>query len=299
MKRVAAAIGYFDGMHLGHRAVLNDLARIAAKKDLTPIAITFRSHPLAVIDPARLPASLSTVTEKEALVKDTGVNPIILDFNEELRKLTAKEWLMELRHRYNVEILVMGYDTKFGCDGNLLSIEDYKRLAEETGIEIRQAPYIEGVSSSAIRDAISRGKMETAMQLLGRPYSISGTVTEGNHLGRTIGFPTANISPANGILIPENGVYEALALLPDGSRHHAMVNIGKRPTIEAGENTVIEAHILHWHGDLYDRPVTLLFLKRLRNEQKFASLAELKKQLLIDREIISKSLTLANNSQPI
>ena len=275
----AAAIGTFDGVHLGHAAVISCLKEIASEKGLQPIAITFDRHPLSLIAPERAPLSITTIHKKEDLLSKAGVVPVVVPFDESLRSTTASDWMKMLRDDYNVEAIVVGYDNTFGCDGVALSVADYKEIGSRLGIEVTEAPFVAGISSSAIRKAISSGRIEEANAMLGRKFSLPGVVVEGNKLGRTIGFPTANILPHAGIVLPGNGVYAAFATLPDGSRRGAMVNVGTRPTVRRGNNMTIEAHILGWKGDIYGMPIKLTFVARMRDEEKFNSIEALRRQL--------------------
>lgn len=288
--RAAAAIGTFDGVHRGHEAVLSTLTLLARQRGLTPIAVTFDRHPLDLIAPERAPKAITTVERKSRLLRQAGVSPVVLPFDEELRSTTAREWMQRLKRDYGVEAIVVGYDNTFGSDGINLSIADYRRLSREIGIDIVEAPFVEGISSSAVRKAIAEGDVERAAAMLGRPYRLSGTVVDGNRLGRTIGFPTANINPDPTLITPADGVYSATAILNDGSSHPAMVNIGRRPTVRRGEQRTIEAHIIDWKGDLYGSPIALDLKARLRDEIRFNSIEALREQLEKDRLEVKESL---------
>lgn len=289
-KPCVAAIGTFDGVHRGHRSVLGALVDYSLEHEMTPIAITFSRHPLAVINPEKLPGELTPLWKKKKLLKEVGTVPLVFDFDENLRNTTALEWMQRLHDEFDVKTLIMGYDTTFGSDGINLSLEDYRRLGEKTGIKVLTADEIKGVSSSAIRKAVVSGHLEEAHEMLGRPYSITAKVVRGNSLGHTIGFPTANIEIPKGVVVPKPGVYSAIVkILEDGSKHLAMVNIGTRPTVRRGNDTVIEAHIIDWKGNLYDKEITVRFLKRLRDEKKFDSIDALKQQLHADKQEIINS----------
>lgn len=282
---VVAAVGTFDGVHRGHRSVLKVLVDYARENDLEPVAITFKAHPLAHIDPSRIPPSLTPLWKKKNLLKEMGAAPVALDFDEELRVNTAEQWMKLLRDTLNVKAMVIGYDNTFGSDGVNLSIEDYKAIGKKLGIEVLTAPKIVGVSSSEIRKAVVSGDVEKARDLLGRPYSITSKVVKGNSLGHTIGFPTANIEIAPDTALPKPGVYAAIVkTLNDGQKHPAMVNVGTRPTVMRGDDVVVEANIIDWNGDLYGKDITVRFIKRLRDEKKFDSIDALKNQLAKDRE---------------
>lgn len=284
MKPKVAAIGTFDGVHRGHRSVLGVLTDFAKGQGMEAIAITFNQHPLALIDPSRIPNELTPLWKKKKLLAEAGALPHVLDFDEPLRATTAAQWMKKLKDDFGVKALVIGYDNTFGCDGVNLSIEDYKKLGEKEGIDILTAEEVKGVSSSAIRKAIAAGDVESARKMLGRPYSITAKVEKGNNLGHTLGFPTANINIPEGQAIPKTGVYAAIVkTLDDGVKHPAMVNIGVRPTVMRGDDMVIEAHLINWQGNLYDKEITVRFLQRLRDEKKFESIEALRQQLDSDR----------------
>ena len=284
MKRKGAAIGTFDGLHLGHRSVLELLKTESQERGLDPIAITFDRHPLELIAPERVPPQLTTVGKRKKLLRETGVEPVVLMFDEDLRKTSAEEWMKRMRDEFGVGLLVIGYDNTFGHDGVNLSVGDYKEMGKKSDIEVIVANELKDISSSAIRKAVKNGEMERSHEMLGRPYSITGRVVEGQSLGRALGFPTANIAIDPKIAIPKDGVYAAIVKINDGSNHPAMVNIGVRPTLGRSSERVIEVHILDWQGDLYGKEITVRFLKRLRDEKRFDSIDELKRQLSIDRE---------------
>ncbi|MDE6443963.1 MAG: riboflavin biosynthesis protein RibF [Muribaculaceae bacterium] len=296
MNGTAAAVGTFDGIHLGHAEVLRVVREEAEKRGLEPIAVTFDRHPLTLIAPERAPAAITTTERKEKLIRKNGIRPLVLPFNEDMRSTTAYEWMRLLHDNYGVRLLVVGYDNTFGSDGVNLSIADYREMGREIGIEVMEAPYVAGVSSSAVRKAVAAGDIAEAREMLGRPFSISGIVVEGNRLGRTIGFPTANLQPTPGIVVPGKGVYAAKAILPDGSVADAMVNIGVRPTIRRGNAPTIEAHIIGWKGDLYGQRIRLEFYARLRDEQQFNSIDALRKQLKTDLAETLKALPAAKSA---
>lgn len=282
MTRRAVSIGTFDGVHRGHKVVVETLRRIAALRGLEPMVITFDRHPLEIIAPDRAPGRIMPIDEEITLLKSLGVEVMVQPFTEHTRRLTAAQWLHHLNSDLYTAALVMGYDNTFGCDGRTLSPGDYVVLGEEAGIPVEIAPEVPGVSSSAIRKAIAQGSVASAADMLGRPYSISGPVVGGKRLGRRIGFPTANVDPAKGLVIPSPGVYAARAVMPEGEKRNAVVNIGTRPTVDDSGVISIEAHIPDWQGDLYGSNLRLEFIGRLRDEQRFASVDELKERLAAD-----------------
>lgn len=283
---VVAAIGTFDGVHLGHKSVLKALVEYAEENNMQPCVITFNRHPLSLIDPDRCPLELTPLKKKKKLLTEAGAEPVVLEFDDDLRAVTAEDWMKRLHDIFNVKALVVGYDNTFGSDGVNLSLEDYRKLGEKIGVEVLSAQEIKEVSSSAIRKAVVEGDMERAEKMLGRPYSITGRVEKGNSLGHEIGYPTANLDLPAGMAVPKPGVYAAVVkILSTGTKHPAMVNIGSRPTVRRGDYRVIEAHLLDWSGDLYGKEITVRFLKRLRDEKKFDTIDELKTQLSNDENI--------------
>ena len=280
------AIGTFDGLHKGHFKVLSSLKSLCEMRGYRPVVMTFDRHPLTVVDPSRAPGIILSPEEKKNLLEREGIEVEILEFNDEIRNTTAEEWLRKLHDENEVELLVLGYDNRFGKDGRSLSIIDYKRLGKAAGIDIVTEDELEGVSSTLVRRALSEGDVEQAEEMLGRPYRLKGKVVSGEALGRSIGYPTANVRPEKGMIVPGNGVYAAIAQLHDGTRINAMVNIGERPTVASqhDHHRVIEAHLIDWKGDLYGEKISLDFLKRLRDEKRFDNIAELQDQLGKDKK---------------
>lgn len=285
----AVTIGTFDGVHRGHKLVLDTLKAEAAKRGLQPVAMTFDRHPLELIAPDRAPGNLMSVKRKSELIRGEGVEPIVLPFTEKLRQMRVYEWLEYIHRKYEVELLVAGYDNTFGSDGIDLTIADYRDIGNAVGIEVISAPEVEGVSSSAVRKAVKRGDIVEARNLLGHLPELEGKVMPGFHVGHEIGFPTANLQIVPGTVIPAVGVYAAKAFVDDDlDAKAAMVNIGYRPTFQgtgqsSGQLTV-EAHIIGYDEDLYNRNVRLEIVDRLRDEKKFGSIVDLVKQLKRDKE---------------
>lgn len=285
----AVTIGTFDGVHRGHRLVLGKLKEEAASRGLQPMAMTFDRHPLELVCPRKAPGNLLTTARKEQLLREEGVTPLVLAFNEQLRRMRAYEWLGLIKRRYGVEALVVGYDNTFGSDGIYLSLADLKAMGDTIGIEVIEAPEEAGVSSSRIRKALRSGDIALARDLLGRLPELEGTVIAGYHVGSDIGFPTANLQPGRGLVVPAPGVYTARACIADGEEcWPAMVNIGTRPTFEGTDKEShqpsIEAHLIGFSGDLYGKRLRLEFAARLRDERKFESVEALKAQLEEDKK---------------
>ena len=289
MEERAVTIGTFDGVHRGHQRVLEMLKEEAAAKGLQPIAMTFDRHPLDLICPGRAPGNLLSTRRKEELLIQEDVTPIILTFNEALRSMRAYEWLDFIHRKYMVRLLVAGYDNTFGSDGLDLSIADIKAMGDAIGIEVMEAPEIPGVSSSRIRKAVKAGQIAKACEMLGHEPELEGKVISGFHVGREIGFPTANLQPGKGLVVPGGGVYAARACIDDRTTWMpSMVNIGVRPTFDGtgvqSSHPTIEAHIIGNDEDLYGKPLRLEWVSRLRDERKFKSIDALKEQLERDRK---------------
>lgn len=300
----AAVVGMFDGVHRGHRFLLDSLKAEAAKRRLAPAVFTFPGHPLEIVNPAIAPKLLSEPEEKFTLLSDAGIAPDdinFLVFDSKLRALTATEFLKMLREKYNVRFLLRGFNNSFGSE-RILTADDYRRIAADNGIELREATDFNlkdgehqvAVSSSLIRRALLEGDIRLANAMLGHPYELSGEVVSGKQIGRTIGFPTANIRPGNQAkLTPGNGVYICRAIIGEKA-YRAMVNIGKRPTIDSDNSALtIEAYLLDFSGDIYNQQLRLQFFEILRHEKRFSSPEELARQLTTDR-IATENFTFAD-----
>ena len=289
-----ATVGMFDGVHRGHCALLDRLRREASVKGASPVVFTFDRHPLAHIAPERAPGALMTVSDKVDALKSTGIEDIeVLHFDEKLRSLTARQFLTMLHDDFGITALLMGFNHRFGSD-RLDDLKQYEAIGQEIGIEIVRADELRdpaelsrAICSSSIREAIAEGDVTAAAKMLGRPFALRGKVVHGRQLGRTIGFPTANIEPSeSALLVPRRGVYAVDVVLPGGERRRGMLNIGVRPTVDNSARPVpsVEVYIIDWHGDLYDKEIELEFIKRLRDERRFSDLDALRRQLALDLE---------------
>ena len=289
-------IGNFDGVHTGHRKIIETLLLKSREHSGEPFVITFRNHPRTVIHPGSICRMITTVEEKQQALAALGVkNIIMLEFTREVADLTAEQFYKELLiGRLGVREIVIGYDHAFGKnrEGNI----DYlKGLAERTGILVTQVPVeaIEGnaVSSTLLRQELDNGNMEKVEMLLGRKYTVSGRVIRGEGRGRKLGYPTANVksfSPDK--IIPANGVY-AVSVTVEGREYGGMLNIGFNPTFN-GSARSIEVNIFGFDSDIYDKDLTLTFYRKIRDERKFDSADSLVKQIQADRaraEMILKS----------
>ena len=281
-----ATIGFFDGVHIGHCHLINMLKKVARERGVEACVITFDRHPRQVVQPEWCPEMLTSLEEKTQLLKATGIDRCeVLHFDREMANQSAHDFMQHtLKEKLGVSILVTGYDNRFGHNRSE-GFEDYVRYGKEIGIEVIKGEELtdgsNNVSSSSIRRMLKEGRIEDATRCLGREYQLTGTVVGGEHIGRTIGFPTANIRPDDSNkLIPANGVYavDVWSQAGDINRERAMLNIGTRPTFN-GTATTIEVHIPHFAGNLYGSTLSIAFLRKIREERKFDSPEALVEQL--------------------
>lgn len=300
MAGCVATIGFFDGVHRGHRFVIGCVAAEARRQGLRSVVVTFDRHPREVVAGDAPPPLLTSLADKRRLIVEAGADACeVLHFDHALAALPARDFMREvLRGRLGVEVLLIGYDNRFGHrDAHTTEgFDDYVAYGREIGIEVVRLPECPAtadgfsVSSSAVRKALREGRLTVANACLGRLYSITGHVVHGYAKGRTLGFPTANLALASiPQLIPAPGVYAVMAAIgssidnsDDGNAHPAMLNIGSRPTFH-GHELSVEAHIFDFDGDLYGQDVTLSFVNRIREERTFDSPETLRRQLEHDR----------------
>ena len=289
----AATIGVFDGVHAGHRQLLGMMKIDAKVAGLKTMAITFDRNPRQLFDADYKPQLITTQKEKESFFKySLGIDYlVVLPFTMEMAKLSARDFMQQvLKEKLNVKVLRLGYDNRFGC-GRTEGFDDYERYGREMGMEVLKCAqlqlegYSEPVSSSLIRRLIAEdGNVKEASRLLGRPFELCGTVKPGEHIGSTLGFPTANLEPDDpDKLIPAPGVYAVDAIMGYGFVRPAMMNIGTRPTF-GGQKQTLEVNIFDFDGDLYGHEIIVLFRDRLRDERRFDSPEELKAQLEEDKK---------------
>lgn len=288
-----ATIGFFDGVHMGHRFLIDQVKEVAVAQGVRSALITFPVHPRKVISKDFRPELLTTEAEKLTLLAETGVDYcIMLDFTPEIARLTAREFMTDiLKERYNVQSLVIGYDHRFGHNRSE-GFEDYCRYGKSIGMEVirAHARTFDGihVSSSLIRDCLHKGDVQMADLCLGYDYFLDGIVVGGYQVGRKIGFPTANLGvddPEK--LVPADGVY-AVHVSFDGNVYDGMLNIGHRPTLNNGDNRSIEVNILHFNSDIYNKYIRISFVKYLRPELKFDGIEGLISQLFKDQEEVER-----------
>ncbi len=281
-------VGTFDGVHLGHRAVLDEIAARAKASGRHSVLVTFEPHPLQVVNPAAAPPLLTTGPERREILAQTDLDyAIFVRFDRHMAALSPEAFVRTiLRERYDMQELVIGYDHGFGR-GRSGDVDTLRRLGDADGfaVDVVDAVGDQGfpVSSTHIRRAVAGGDLETARRLLGRPYQVSGRVTRGAGRGRTIGIPTANLDavPAEKLL-PPDGVYAAWVEWP-GGRAGAMMNQGGKPTFGEGRRT-LEVHLFDFDGDLYGEWIRVEWVQRLRDVTKFPSARELSQQLARDQE---------------
>ena len=290
-----ATIGFFDGVHRGHRFLIRQLTRYAVGHDLASLLVTFRTHPRQVMQAAYQPQLLTTYDEKCGQLATTGADYCLtLDFTTALAALSARRFMAEiLKEKLSVKVLVIGYDHRFGHDRSE-GFAEYVEYGRKLGMEVVRADAFAmsevNVSSSMVRACLAEGEVGIAARCLTRPYEITGRVVHGFHVGHELGFPTANIQVEDSQkLIPKNGVYAVWVKGKIGGEEHVwggMLNIGLRPTMENGENRTIEVQLLDFAGDLYGCRLTLSFVRRLRDERKFRNKGELVHQLREDEAMV-------------
>jgi riboflavin kinase/FMN adenylyltransferase len=279
-------LGVFDGLHLGHQLIMKTVVERARAIGAVPTVITFEPHPRAVLHPESAPPLLQTFDQKVEALGVLGIEQaIVIHFDEAFSRIRAKDFLGEVvKDRLHAKEVYLGRGFAFGHnrEGN---IELLKRISGQLGFIADEVPEValrgQRVSSSRIRELLLRGQVNLARRMLGRPYGVEGPVAHGAERGTQIGFPTANIHPHNRV-IPRGGVYVTATLL-DGQWRRSVTNIGMRPTFDDGTTTSVETHVLNWSDDLYGDVVRVRFLRRLRDEKKFGSIADLKSQ--IERDV--------------
>lgn len=287
-KPCVATIGSFDGVHIGHRYLIGQVIRLAEESGLASMVVTFPNHPVKVLHPDYQPKLLSLADDKVQLLRTTGVDLIsLVEFTRELSMLSAREFMQKvLKERFNVRVLVIGYDNHFGHDRK--SFPDLLEYGKEMGIKVVQSEELPSelkASSTIVREALQRGDIDAATAVLGHPYTIKGKVVNGFHVGTKIGFPTANICVHPDKLLPMYGAYCVRAL-----GHIGMMNIGYRPTLDNGPQRSIEVHLLDFDRDIYGEEIEIEFVKFLRGERKFGSVEELRLQLKKDENECQKYL---------
>ena len=289
-------IGTFDGVHLGHQKIIERVVATARQEGLLATIFTFFPHPRMVVQHDKSLKLIHTLEEKKQLIQQLGVDLLVVQpFNEAFAQLTAEEFVSTILVQHlNVKKVIIGYDHRFGRN-RTANIGDMRLFGEKYGFAVEEISVQEvdevSVSSTKIREALNKGDVITAEHYLGTPYSLTGTVVHGLKLGRTLGYPTANIQVTEDYkLIPKDGVYAVYSYI-GAQKVYGMMSIGKNPTIE-GKGASIEVYFFDFNGDLYDRELTIYFVKYLREERKFSSVALLKKQLQDDETTARKAIAL-------
>jgi riboflavin kinase/FMN adenylyltransferase len=291
--QTAVTIGVFDGVHLGHQHVLSVLRQEAAARGVASAVATFDTHPALVLRPENAPKLLTTLDQKLELLEANGVDVVYLVHFDEARSRTEPETFVEqvFVEALRAKAVVVGEDFHFGR-GRQGNVDRLREMGEVLGFDVRGLELIqhspdapEPVSSTAIRRALAGGDVAAAAAMLGRPYEVRGVVQHGDERGRTIGFPTANIPVSKQMAWPSDGVYAGWYTRPDGSVHPCALNIGRRPTFyEHAQQSLLEAHLLDFEGDLYGEEARVSFVEFLRSEHRFSGIDALAAQLKKDVE---------------
>lgn len=290
IRNPVVTIGTFDGVHTGHKQILQRVNKAKAELGGESFIFTFHPHPRQVLFPQQSDLKLLTLTEEKLqLLEQAGIDHVLVyPFTKEFSQLSASEYVKNiLVDAIGVKKLIIGYDHKFGNnrEGN---IESLKKFALQYDFEVEEIPAYEidnsNVSSTKIRKALEQGDIQTANEFLGYEYFVSGTVVQGKKLGRELGYPTANIEVADKAkLIPQNGIY-AVTTIAENVRYKGMMSIGYNPTTDTDNKVKLEVNIFNFDKDIYGREIAIHFHERLRSEEKFTSLDELKKQLEQDKK---------------
>lgn len=289
-------VGTFDGVHIGHQKIISRINEIAKEKGGESVLLTFHPHPRKVLFPDDDSLKLiNTIDEKTSLLESFGLDHVILmAFEKKLSRMSPVEYVRDiLVNKIGIKTIVIGYDHHFGRNrmGDIELLRELGPIYDFDVVEISAQEIDEmTVSSTKVRKAIESGDITTANEFLGHHFSLSGTVVKGNQIGRELGYPTANIAiEESSKIIPGNGVY-AVDVLDGSCKYSGMLNIGTKPTVEEKAKSTIEVHLLDFDDDLYGKELTVVFKRRIRDEQKFEDLEALKSQLDRDKAEISNSL---------
>jgi len=289
-------LGNFDGLHIGHMALINTLIREAQLNGLSSIVYTFTKHPENILRKKLITPLLLTEQKKIDLLRETSLDYLYFDeFNEEFSRLLPEEFVKYvLINKLHIKLAVVGYDYRFGYKGQG-EIPLLKELGKKYGFKVVVLPAIkcdnEIISSTKIRKSIINGELETSYKLLGRNYSIIADVVSGRRIGNTIGFPTANIHPEAFLVLPVNGVYITKTLL-DGKLYNSITNVGYNPTFEDSKEKTVETHLIDFNQDIYGKKIEVFFLKKIRDEKKFDSVESLIQQIAKDMQEAKEYLSI-------
>lgn len=279
-------LGNFDGLHIGHMALINTLIRESRLNGLASIVYTFTKHPENILRKKLITPLLLTEQKKIDLLREISLDYLYFnDFNEEFSRLSPEEFVKYiLIDKLHIKLAVVGYDYKFGFKGQG-EVPFLKELGQKYGFKVIVIPAIKCdnqiISSTKIRQCIINGDLEMAYKLLGRNYSITAEVVSGRRIGNTIGFPTANIHPERFLVLPVNGVYITKTLL-DGKLYNSITNVGYNPTFEDTKDKTVETHLIDFNQDIYGKKIEVFFLKKIRDEKKFENVALLSEQIAHD-----------------
>jgi riboflavin kinase / FMN adenylyltransferase len=292
-RRTVVTIGAYDGVHLGHQAVIEEVKRRATRDEAMSVVLTFDRHPATVVRPESAPQLLTSPEQRLELLAATGLDAtVVLRFDEAQSKETPESFIERvLIDGLAVKIVVVGQDFHFGShrDGNVRLLEEYgvdhDFVVDPVDLVVRADGIDEPISSTAIRRALAGGDVELATGMLGRPHEVRGTVVGGDKRGRQIGFPTANVHVPNSVCLPADGVYAGWYERPDGTIYPCAINLGRRPTFhEHADHSLLEAHLLDFDDDLYGEPAEVRFEHFLRSERKFDGIEAIRAQLVHDVE---------------
>ena len=287
---MVVATGFFDGVHLGHRLVIEQLVAAAAVRGDESMVVTFWPHPRNVLQKeARSLRLLTSLSEKKAMLEALGVNRVeVMPFTKDFSTMTTRQYLERLVADYGVKAVLIGYDNRMGCDAD--GADQVAETAADLGLGVIRTQMVPSelgyaVSSTKIRERLEEGDVRAASSMLGYDYSLHGVVVAGNRLGRTIGFPTANMQMYEPLkLVPGNGVYY-VKVETLGRELYGMCNVGCRPTVSSGNHRTIETHIFDFDEDIYGLDIKVTFMEKIRDEVKFESLEALRSQLEKDKEL--------------
>jgi len=287
-KPLSLSLGMFDGVHLGHKSIIDELRNTGSEKNLDTAILTFWPHPRFVFNPNEDLKLLNTLEEKKVLIEKYGITNLFLkEFDQEFRNLSGEEFVRQiLVEKLNVKYLIVGYDHVFGKNksGNF---ELLQNLSGELGFEVEQMEAINihenNISSTKIRNALLNGNIQEANEMLGYSYSVSGTVAHGKKIGRTIGYPTANIDTETLKLLPKKGAYIVEVFVKD-QQYKGMLSVGTNPTVN-GEKLTVEVYILDFNEDIYDEKITVKFREFLHEEIRFEGLEKLVERLDEDKRL--------------
>lgn len=287
-KKITATIGFFDGVHCGHKFLISQLKKEASNSGSQTMIVTFINHPRLLFDPKCNLKQLSLPDERLYLLDKTGVDyTLLIDFDKEFASITSYQFMEMLHDRFSVQTLIVGYDHHFGSD-RCNGIDYYISAGKKIGIDvIKEERYDDdqvSVSSSKIRRCLTNGDTITAKKYLGYYYFVKGTVVKGQQIGRTIHYPTANIEVNHLKLLPADGVYATIAEI-DEKKYHSMTNIGIRPTVKGKEKS-IETHIFDFDTEIYGKNIKLNFVEKIRSEKKFDNIYQLRNQIEKDEKEI-------------